>query len=271
LEPVSVRTDGEAIFRALVRAAPPESLRTQLRRIIVERGLRPGDRLPSEGELAAALGNSRLIVREALSALEAVGVLESRPGSGWYVRAFDVSAAARVLGHSLAFHHRALLDLLAVRRAAEGDLVASLAGKLAERDLGVLEELADRMRWRASRGEIFPREDGEFHRRLLAHTGNLVALALGDIYMTLIEELYERGLPKPDSEELPKAAEAHGEIVAALRRGDGEAATRVMRAHHDLSEQRIRAWVSTHENYPASEGAAAVRAAVQAALLWPGR
>ena len=270
LTPVQAQTNGDAIFRALVRAAPPESLQTQIRRVIVERGLQPGDRLPSEGELAAALGNSRLIVREALRALEAVGVLESRPGSGWYVRAFDVSAAARVLAHSLAFHHRALLDLLAVRRAAEGDLVASLAGKLPERDLRVLEDLADRMRWRAGRGEIFPREDGEFHRRLLAHTGNLVALAMGDLYMSLIEEMYERGLPKPDGEELPQAADAHGEIVAALRRGDGEAATRVMRAHHDLSEQRIRSWVASQEADPASEGAAAVRAAVQAALLWPG-
>ena len=116
-----------------------------------------------------------------------------------------------------------MLDLLAVRRAAEGDLVASLAGRLSERDLAVLEDLAQRMEWRAGRGEVFPTEDGEFHRRLLAHSGNLVALALVDLYMGVVQEMYEHGLPRPDGEELPRSAEAHGEIVAALRRGDGPA------------------------------------------------
>src|SRR6266508_3457568 len=115
--------DAEAIFRSLIRPGGPEGLQTQIRRYIVERGLGPGDRLPSEGDLATALGNSRLIIREALRALEAVGLIESRPGSGWYVRAFDVAAASRIFAQSLAFHHRALFDLLAVRRAAESDLV----------------------------------------------------------------------------------------------------------------------------------------------------
>ena len=260
-------SNGEAIFRSLVRPGPPESLEAQIRAFIVERGLQPGGRLPSEGELASALGNSRLMVREALRALEAVGVIESRPGSGWYVRAFDVGAAARVFAQSLAFHHRALLDLLVVRRAAEGELVGSLAGRLSEPDLAVLEDLAARMNWRASRGEVFAQEDGEFHRRLLAHSGNMVALALVDMYMGLVQTMYEHGLPKPDAEEMPRAAAAHGEIVDALRRGDGEAARRVMRAHHDLSETRISAWVLAQEDGVGAPGATDLRAALSAALL----
>jgi DNA-binding FadR family transcriptional regulator len=248
----------------------PAGLQTAIRRYIVEHGLQPGDRLPSESELAASLGNSRLIVREALRALDAVGVLESRAGSGWFVRPFDVAAAARIFAQSLAFHHRALLDLLAVRRAAESRLVETLAGVLSEGDLATLDELADRMKWRASRGEVFAAEDAEFHRRLLAGTGNLVALALADLYLNVVREMYQRGLPRPDEEELPAAAAAHGEIVAALRRGDGIEAARVMDTHHDLSEKRIRAWMAGQEGGEDSAGTGAVRDAVQAALLWPG-
>jgi len=266
---LSGSADPEAIFRSLSRPGAPEGLQTQLRRYIVERGLRPGDRLPSEGDLATALGNSRLIIREALRALEAVGLVESRPGSGWYVRAFDVGAASRIFAQSLAFHHRALFDLLAVRRAAESDLVGSLAGRLSERDLSVLADLAARMKWRAGRGEVFPVEDGEFHRRLLAHAGNMVALALVDLYMGVVQEMYEHGLPKPDADELPRAAQAHADVVDALRRSDAPLAAQVMRAHHDLSAQRIGAWAAQHAD-PSSEGASAVRSAVQAALLWPG-
>lgn len=263
-------SEGEVNFRALVRAVAPDALQAQLRRYIVEHHLEPGDRLPSEGELATALGNSRLIVREALRALAAVGVIESRAGSGWYVRPFDVNAAARVFAQSLSFHHRALLDLLAVRRAVEGELVAHLAGRLPAADLAALDDLADRMRWRASRGETFGAEDGEFHRRLLACTGNLVALALADLYLTVVAEMYQRGLPRPVGDELTRAAAAHGEIAGALRRGDGAGAAAVMRAHHDLSERRISAWAARSQDSPGGPADGALRGAIQAALLWPG-
>lgn len=270
---IELPTEGEAILRSWARGShsgPPETLQAQIRRTIVERGLQPGERLPSEAELAAALGYSRLIVREGLRALEAVGVLESRPGSGWFVRAFDVSAAARAFAQSLAFHHRALLDLLAVRRAAESRLVTELAGALPERDLAALAELADRMRWRAGRGEIFAAEDREFHRRLLACSGNLVALAIADLHLNVVVEMYQHGLPMPDEEELHRVAAAHGEVVGALRRGDGAAAARIMDEHYDLSERRITAWLARQADDPATADAGSVRAAVQAALLWPG-
>ncbi len=74
---------GAALLAALRRPATPETAEAQVRRYIVQRGLAPGDRLPSEAELATALGSSRLVVREALRALEAVGLLGSRAGSGW--------------------------------------------------------------------------------------------------------------------------------------------------------------------------------------------
>jgi DNA-binding GntR family transcriptional regulator len=91
-----------------------------------------------------------------------------------------------------------------------------------------------------------------------------------DLYMGVVREMYEHGLPRPDGEELPRSAAAHGEIVAALRRGDGPGAAQIMRAHHDLSEHRIGAWAAQHEDDPASAAAMALRSAVQAALLWPG-
>ena len=102
-------------------AGRAETAEARLRRYIVEHGLAPVTE-PSEAELATALGSSRVVVREALRALEAVGLLESRAGSGWYLLGFDVSIAARTFARSLAFHPNILLDLLAVRRSMEADL-----------------------------------------------------------------------------------------------------------------------------------------------------
>ncbi|MBI3974267.1 MAG: FadR family transcriptional regulator [Chloroflexi bacterium] len=262
--------DSQAIFRSLIRPPAIQTPDDELRRYIVEHDLQPGDRLPSEGELCAALGGSRVVVREALHSLQALGLIESRAGSGWYVRAFDVSTAARTVAQSLAFHPSVLLDLLAVRRSMEADIVAGLAGRLGERDLTTLGELADRMRWRAGRGERFAAEDGEFHRRLVAASGNLVALALIDLYWNVMEALYARGLPGPAPADAPGVAEAHVRLVAALRQGDGAAAARTLRASHDESQNRFSSWMES-EGDPAATRQRAIQAAVQAALLWPGQ
>ena len=158
----AIESTGDALFRALTEPGAPKTAEVRLRRYIVEHGLGPGDRLPSEAELAAALGSSRVAVREALRALEAVGLLESRAGSGWYLLGFDVSIAARTFARSLAFHPNILLDLLAVRRSMEADLIAEICDRLSAQDLATLEEVVDRMRLPASRGEPFPAEDAEF-------------------------------------------------------------------------------------------------------------
>ena len=68
----------------------------------------------------------------------------------------------------------------------------------------------------------------------------------------------------------PATKDPDAAIAAALRRGDGAAAAAIMDAHHDLSERRITAWVERQADGAAPASAGAVRAAVQAALLWPG-
>src|SRR3954464_909242 len=105
---------GELAFDRLPGPGEAESPEARLRRFIAEQGLQPGDKLPSEGELAAVLGGSRVVARKALHSLEALGVPESRAGLGWYVRAFDVSTAASIFARSLTYHPRVLLDLLVV-------------------------------------------------------------------------------------------------------------------------------------------------------------
>jgi DNA-binding FadR family transcriptional regulator len=263
-------SSGDALLASLRRPPAPDTAEAQLRRYIVQRGLRPGDRLPSEADLAAVLGSSRLVVREALRSLEAVGIIASRAGSGWFVRPFHVATAARAFAHSLAFHPAALLDLLAVRRAAEGDLVDQLAERLDGRDLAALAETVDRMRWRASRGQTFAAEDSEFHRRLLACSGNQVALALVDLYLSLVEEMYQRGMAQPALDDLAGIAEAHAAILDALRVGDGATASQLMREHHASGQARISAWLSAQPREETPGETTEYQAAVHAALLWPG-
>lgn len=247
----------------------PESADRRLRRYIVEHGLQPGDRLPSEAELASRLGSSRVVVREALSALEALGIVEARVGAGWYVRDFSAQMVARTFAHSLAFHPNVLLDLMTVRSSIESELVITIADRIGPADLAALDELVENMTRRAARGEPFTEADGQFHRRLIAVEGNQVALALTDIFFSVMDILYQQGLPTPAREDLPMIALAHRQIVDALRRRDGQEARHAMILSNNDGRRRLAQWRDTHADDDSTHARRSLEMAVQSALLWP--
>lgn len=263
-------SDTDTILRSLHGSPPRETVEAGLRRYVVEHNLQPGARLPSEAELVVALHSSRVVVREALHELEALGVLEARVGSGWYVRGFEVRTAARAVARSLAFHPNALLELLAVRNSTEADIVAGIAGRVADADFAVLDDLVGRMAERAARDELFAEEDGEFHRRLIAIDGNLVALALVDLYFGMLAVVYQQGLPGPAAADRPAVIAAHRQIVEALRRGDGQEARHAMILSNNNGRRRLIAWRDAHDREASATGRSPIDLAVQAALLWPG-
>ena len=250
-------------------AHAPESADRRLRRYLVEHGLQPGDRLPSEAELASTLGSSRVVVREALSALEALGVVEARVGSGWFVRDFSARMVARTFAHSLAFHPNVLLDLMSVRSSIESELVINIAEGIGPEDLAALDDLVAQMTRRAARGQAFTEEDGEFHRRLITVEGNQVALALTDLFFSVMDVLYQQGLPTPASIDLPVIALAHRQIVDALRRHDGQEARHAVILSNNDGRRRLTEWRDTHSGDDSIHARRSLEMAVQSALLWP--
>ena|GEM_PF-484482 len=249
-------------------ALTTEGAEATLRRYMVEKGLRPGDRLPSEADLCVTMGRSRMLIREALRSLEALGLLEARAGSGWYVRGFDVAAATQIFARSLAFHPRAVLEVMAVRRSAEADTAAALAGRLSEEDLVSLEELADRMNWRAARGQSTAAEDGAFHRQIAVASGNLFLVVLVDLHWAIKGDLFRTNGPPLSAAASKGNAKSHTQIVAALRRGDGSTAAAVMRDHHDAGERRFAKWLESQRDLTPG-GEQAIADALAAAMLWP--
>lgn len=250
-------------------AEEPDSADRRLRRYLVEHGLQPGDRLPSEAVLASTLGSSRVVVREALSALEALGIVEARVGSGWFVRDFSARMVARTFAPSLAFHPNVLLDLMTVRSSIEAELVINIAESIGPDDLTALDEIVAQMSWRAARGQAFTEEDSAFHRRLIAFDGNQVALALTELFFRVMDVLYRQGLPTPAPIDLPVIALAHRQVVDALRRRDGQEARHAIVLSNNDGRRRLMAWRDTHSGDDRLQARHSLDMAVQAALLWP--
>ncbi|ABQ62781.1 MULTISPECIES: FadR/GntR family transcriptional regulator [Brucella] len=158
------------------------SVQESLRAYIEDNGLQAGAPLPPEGELAARLGVSRNSVREAIKALESVGVLESRRGIGVFVKAFSFEPLLENLAYGLGGALRQIEEVIAIRRALEIGLIDKTLERIGEDDIKELRDTLEKMRQRAERGEGFPEEDRHFHQLLFRCQDNEVLLRLIEVF-----------------------------------------------------------------------------------------
>jgi len=185
--------------------------------------LAPGERLPSERELARSLEVSRASVREALAALQLRGVVETRPGAGTFVTAEPPLSDAP--------QHDASPSAVLEARAQLEPAVARLAAARAQPDPAV-ENLLTAMEAALDPGDPAARatwnaSDRLFHRQLAAMTGNPVLLAFADHVAALMDEpLWQR--LRDDSIGTPGRTRIHVAehrmIYEAIVEGNAEAA-----------------------------------------------
>lgn len=204
-----------------------DELYLQVARYLQARGVEAGDPLPTEGELGEALGVGRQRVREALSVLEAFGVVVSRQGARRVWRGFRASdfvvRGARLIGDP----ETALRELLEARHALETSLLPMAIPRLSEGDLQRLRGLAEEMLALALRGDSFAEQDEEFHRGLLAPLGNAVV----DGFLQSFWSVFAASPKDDDVVEDPVIAAMHGRIVDAIEAGDARRAIHELDAH----------------------------------------
>ncbi|HAF71279.1 TPA: hypothetical protein DCL37_08085 [Candidatus Acetothermia bacterium] len=194
-----------------------------------------GGRLPSESELAQMMGVSRPTVREALAALAAVGVIESRPGIGNFVANPTDSIVREAL--VLLENEASCLEIMEARGLLEPPVAAAAAVKRTEEDIQALHDIFHRMLSLAHR-EGFDQyfdADKEFHLALVEAAGNdLLASALLPLINTMDQHLYREFTRKyyfKDERGITSVAELHGEILKAIQAGDPKLAAEAMRRH----------------------------------------
>src|SRR5690606_17359432 len=171
---VATQQDGvDRGFRRLDDRAPLHQIvQHEIRNHILKEGLRPGDPLKPESELARLFGVSRNSVREAVKALESMGVLETRRGSGVYVRDFSFAPLLDNLPYGLMHGTKALSELLALRKTLEAALSSDAIAAVTTASIDAVRAALTQMKDNAERGEPFPESDRQFHRLLFADLGN---------------------------------------------------------------------------------------------------
>lgn len=202
-----------------------------------------GERLPPERDLSATLGVSRPTVREAMVALELAQLIEVRSGAGIYVR-YSGSDIATSLQNGIDTGPSPF-DLIAARRAIEGEIAAIAATRVTRPELKAIADAIRKMEQdiESGRQAISNAEDADlmFHLRLAEATGN-------SVLSSLVEPLWE-GMRKPmfaaisRRVSLPdnarRAAREHWAIYTCLTKGDPEGARDAMHAHLDRVRQML--------------------------------
>ncbi|AWW40443.1 MULTISPECIES: FadR/GntR family transcriptional regulator [Streptomyces] len=211
----------------------------KIKAMIVSGALRPGDRLPRESELAAALGLSRNSLREAVRALSLIRILDVRQGDGTYVTSLDPQLLLEALSFVVDFHRDdTVLEFLAVRRILEPAATAMAATRIDERELDALTARLDAL-GEAPGVEELVAGDLEFHRAIVRASGNSVLCSLLDgLSGPTTRARIWRGLTQRDA--VGRTLHEHRAILAALRDRDAEAARSWATAHIASVEQWLR-------------------------------
>ncbi len=230
--PAPLQNDFEIVRRNKVY----EEVAKQIERLIFKK-LRPGDKLPSERELAEMLQVSRSSIRDAIRGLELMGLVEPRQGAGTIVREASPESLVNPFANALKHRQELVSELLDFRKMLEPPLAARAATNASPDEISEMEEILQRQEATLSRGEASIAEDAEFHYSVALASGNSVVLKVLDILMDLLRETRERSLQVSGRPQ--KSLAGHRRILAAIKRHDGEAAKAAMRRHIEDVEEIV--------------------------------
>jgi GntR family transcriptional regulator, transcriptional repressor for pyruvate dehydrogenase complex len=217
-----------------------ETIVGQVRQLMRQGQLRPGDRLPAERDLCEQFGVSRVTVREALRMLESSGLVEIRVGArgGAFVTAPTSDHIGDGLADMLSLSVISAADVTEVRMILEVGIVPLLVERATEEDLDDLERICQAARDALRSGDYTMDMSAEFHVRIARATHNhALALLVESFRGPILMSLEEAKATAPEMGIL--GTQEHEQFVAAVRKRDARQATRIMRDHLDRTAHRL--------------------------------
>jgi GntR family transcriptional repressor for pyruvate dehydrogenase complex len=226
------------------RGSLPEEIVQRLVNLILEQGLRPGDRLPSERELMVRLEVGRSTLREALKTLVAFGIIDVAMGSGMFVGESDCSLLTRPLSWRLLMGERSAREIVEARRVVEVELAGLAATRATEPELdAIAEKLALMQAWLGD-ARAFARHDVEFHLAIARAGHNQVLYHVLDALQHSLRlwfvEAYRQIEADLRDEQRSELIRWHRSIYEAIRSRDRDESRRAMAQHVDDAVRWLR-------------------------------
>ncbi len=215
----------------------------QIELLILRGLLRPGERLPSERELAERMGVSRPSLREAIAELQERGLLVTKAGAGVFVANMLGSAFSDALIQLFANHEEAVFDYVSFRRDLEGMSAERAARFGSDTDLKVIDAVFRKME--AAHSKRNPSDeaalDAEFHLAIIEASHNIVMLHMMRAMFDLLRAgvFYNRQQMFKQRTTRDQLLEQHRAINDAIQRRDPQAARQAAEAHMTFVENSL--------------------------------
>jgi DNA-binding FadR family transcriptional regulator len=229
----------ETEFTPIKPARASTDVIAQIREAIFSGRYKPGDRLPTERQMAAQFGVSRVTVRDALRALEATGLIQVRVGGrgGPYVAQPDLSLLSESIGTHLQLRGVTFRELAEARLALETTAARLAAERATEEDLQEMKAAIARPHQAVGTAA----KSVDFHEALVRSAHNAALYAMFVATRALIHEAFDTlHARQPDMADA--ARKAHTALWEAIASRDAETAVRIMRDHlYDFADRAERA------------------------------
>ncbi len=218
-----------------------EEVIEQIKTMIYNGELRRGDKLPSERVLKEELGVSRASIREAFSALEMIGLIESRPGEGTYIKERADKNLLEPLSLALLLEEDVTSELLELRRVLEVDCVRLAAERRSGEDITNLDEIVRKMEIRTGFEEDSINLDKNFHYSIAKASKNnvlfYVMTSIMDAMDFHIEHTRTKLVSRPDT--MDEFTIQHRQIFEAIKARDPQKSMEEMKNHLEFVEKLI--------------------------------
>lgn len=210
-----------------------EQIVDQIGQLVARGQLKPGDRLPSERELVERFQVSRASIREAISALEMMGLIEVRSGEGTYIRQVNIESVVTPLAWMLFIEKDTDLELYETRKILEVQAAGLAAERAEDVEINEMFEALEIMRKDLELHQLGEDADHHFHYAIARATHNKILFRL----MNTLSDTMRKSLKSSRSklyehEETPeKLYDEHFRIYEAIKNHDAEKAQKLMLDH----------------------------------------
>ncbi len=215
-----------------------------IKRYIIENHLKPGNRLPREVDMCKQLSVSRNTMREALKALQKLGIIEARPKEGMIIRAFNFDPIIENMEYSLMANNQQLVDLINLRITLEVAYLQEAMERATFGQLSRMSEIVDAMERKLDAGAPLLEEDMAFHLEMYALVDNALARDMIALFWRLLIQI-QSGLKDIDFDPHPRdTVNIHRQILSLFSARELDACREVLTSHYSVRD-RLRTYAMT--------------------------
>ncbi|MBS0027729.1 FadR/GntR family transcriptional regulator [Chitinophaga sp. 22321] len=211
-----------------------DEVETKLLEYLKRKSFKPGDALPKEMELTAALGVSRNVLREALSRLRMLGLIETKKRRGMVLSSPDILGSMERVMDPLIIDDTTLQDIFELRLTLEMGLADILFLRKTKKDIEELEKIALQEKATRTKQNFRIKHEVDFHGKIYQMTGNRTLQRFQNMLLPIFGHLV-------NEEKVPIGGKvSHLDLVNLLKTGTREQFRQGMREHLEHHFQKLK-------------------------------